>query len=147
EAGRRAQCMNNAKQLGLAAINYQEALGSFPLGVRLSTGQDPTSTYQWGANWVVQILAYTENPELAKIYNPTKPICDPSNAALRASRIPTMLCPSDVNYNSRPYMPVGRSFEGQNWSRGNYAGNGSIEQFEDWSKGGPLYFFGPRSPG
>jgi prepilin-type N-terminal cleavage/methylation domain-containing protein len=70
EAARRAQCMNNAKQLGLAAINYQESLGRFPIGVMLPRGEDPTTSYQWGANWVIQILSFTENPQLAKVYNP-----------------------------------------------------------------------------
>src|SRR5262249_31008979 len=143
EAGRRAQCMNNAKQLGLAAITYQEALGRFPVGVMLSRGQDPTKAYQWGANWVIQILPYTENPELAKSYNRLRPISDASNLTLRATHIPTMLCPSDWTNNSKPYMPVGRSFEGANWARGNYAGNGSIEQFELWGSGGESFLVGP----
>ena len=146
EAARRAQCMNNIKQLGLACINYQESLGAFPVGVMLPKGQDPTNTYLWGANWVIQILPFTENPELAKIFNPLKPVSDPSNAALRATRIPTMLCPSDANYNSKPYMPIQRSYEGTNWARGNYAGNGSLEQFELWGNS-TINFNGPRSTG
>lgn len=143
EAGRRAQCMNNVKQLGLAAINYQETLGYFPWGVSVPKGQDPTTTYQWGANWVISILPYTENPGLYKSYNPLKPVSDPANAALRAARIPTMLCPSDSFYNSKPYNPVNRSFEGENWARGNYAANATLERFEKAN----VTFVGPGSPG
>jgi prepilin-type N-terminal cleavage/methylation domain-containing protein/prepilin-type processing-associated H-X9-DG protein len=146
EAGRRAQCMNNAKQLGLAAINYQESIGRFPFGVMVPKGQDATQTYQWGANWIIQILPYTENPQLARIYNPLKPVSDPSNAALRATNIPTMLCPSNAIDNSKPYMPVGRSVEGPNWARGNYAGNGSLEQFEQWGDAAN-FLVGPGSRG
>ena len=109
EAGRRAQCMNNLKQLGLAAITYQEALGAFPPGVMLSKGQHPANTNLWGPNWVIQILPHTENAGLYKMFNLTKPISDPSNAAARATRINTMLCPSDALYNSKPYMPVQRT--------------------------------------
>src|SRR5271155_3380937 len=32
EAARRAQCINNLKQLALAANNYESAYGSFPMG-------------------------------------------------------------------------------------------------------------------
>jgi prepilin-type N-terminal cleavage/methylation domain-containing protein/prepilin-type processing-associated H-X9-DG protein len=143
EAGRRAQCMNNIKQLGLAAINYQEEKGAFPYGVSIPKGQDPTQTYQWGANWVISVLPYTENAALFKFYNRLKPVSDPTNAALRATRIPTMFCPSDAFYNSKPYMPINRFFEGTNWARGNYASNGSIEQFN----GDNVSFVGPGSQG
>ena len=32
EAGRRAQCVNNLKQFGLALANYESAYGVFPMG-------------------------------------------------------------------------------------------------------------------
>jgi prepilin-type N-terminal cleavage/methylation domain-containing protein len=145
EAGRRVQCMNNAKQLGLGAVNYAEANGVFPVGITVPAGQDPSTTMEEGANWAILTLPYTENNALYKMFNLTKPISDPSNALARATKYPTMLCPSDALYNSKPYMPVARAAEGENWARGNYAANGSVE-FVEFSGMGTS-FVGPSSPG
>ena len=41
EAGRRAQCVNNLKQLGLAVLNYHDIWGRFPYG---AIGHDPASS-------------------------------------------------------------------------------------------------------
>jgi prepilin-type N-terminal cleavage/methylation domain-containing protein len=47
ESGRRVQCSNNAKQMGLAAINYQESIGSFPPGVMVAKSETPWTTTTW----------------------------------------------------------------------------------------------------
>jgi prepilin-type N-terminal cleavage/methylation domain-containing protein len=146
EAGRRAQCMNNAKQLGLAAIAYQETLGAFPPAVTTVKGDTaPWSTLKPGINWVVRILPYTENNGLSKLVNINLPMSDPANAMVRATTINTMLCPSDALNNSKPYMPVQRAGEGANWARGNYGANGSVEFL--FFSGMGTSFVGPGSPG
>jgi prepilin-type N-terminal cleavage/methylation domain-containing protein len=143
ESGRRVQCANNAKQIGLAAIEYQENYGTFPPGVTLPRGQDPTNTTQYGPNWIIRILPYLESNELSKAFNLNKPISDASNARARATSLSTLLCPSDAVYNSKPYNPVNFSSLGENWARGNYAGNSTLEQFN----GDAISFIGPGSPG
>ena len=145
ESGRRVQCSNNAKQLGLACINYQENIGKFPNGVNDTADKTPWTSMKLGVNWAVLILPYTENAGLSKMVNVLLPMSDASNATVRGTRINTMLCPSDAYYNSKPYMPVGRLPEGPNWARGNYAANGSVE-FLDFSSMGTS-FVGPNSPG
>lgn len=59
EAARRAQCVNNLKQIGLALLNYENAVGAFPAG-----GLAGASGY--GSSWIVRILAYSEQNN---IYN------------------------------------------------------------------------------
>jgi prepilin-type N-terminal cleavage/methylation domain-containing protein/prepilin-type processing-associated H-X9-DG protein len=145
EAGRRAQCMNNTRQLGLAAINYQEEYGKFPNGVNDTVDQTPWTSTNLGVNWAVLILPYTENAALYKMVNIMKPMSDVSNATVRGTRIPTMLCPSDAYYNSKPYMPVQRSALGENWARGNYAANGS--PYYLYFSGFDTNFLGPNSKG
>jgi prepilin-type N-terminal cleavage/methylation domain-containing protein/prepilin-type processing-associated H-X9-DG protein len=50
EAARRAQCVNNLKQIGLAALNYESSAGSLPPGCK----------YQSWGTWVVFILPFVE---------------------------------------------------------------------------------------
>ncbi len=56
EAARRTQCINNVKQMGLAAANYESARGSFPPGVRR-----PAMERRSGSGWVELPLSSTWN--------------------------------------------------------------------------------------
>ena len=146
ESGRRVQCSNNAKQLGLALWAYQDAMGAFPPGASFPKNEtSPWTTANFGPNWVIYILPFMELNGLYKQFDLNKPISDPANAAARATNVPTMLCPSDGTYNSRPYMPDTLIAEGSNWARGNYGANGSIEFL--YFDGMGTSFIGPRSQG
>jgi prepilin-type N-terminal cleavage/methylation domain-containing protein/prepilin-type processing-associated H-X9-DG protein len=59
EAARRSQCVNNLKQICLAAMNYESSVGSLPPGTKF---QD------WGT-WVVFILPYLEQGMMANSFN------------------------------------------------------------------------------
>ena len=110
EAGRRAQCCNNEKQLGLALLAYHDSLGSFPPGVTLTEAQlPPWTTESWGPNWVIRILPFMEENSLYDSFKITQPISSVANAVPRATVVHTMLCPSDSYYNSKPYSPVQRA--------------------------------------
>ncbi len=54
EAGRRAQCSNNLKQIGLALLNYESASKAFPPG-GLWSGNG-----SYGFSWIVRILPFAE---------------------------------------------------------------------------------------
>ena len=59
KAGRRAQCMNNFKQVGLALQGYMVSFGYFPPG----TTSAPMPNYE-GFGWGSQILPYLEQKPL-----------------------------------------------------------------------------------
>ena len=53
EAGRRAQCLNNLKQIGVAIHNYESSNGCFPPGYLSSPGVGfrDKETGDWGPGW------------------------------------------------------------------------------------------------
>jgi prepilin-type N-terminal cleavage/methylation domain-containing protein len=58
EAGRRIQCINNLKQIGLACHNYLDTEGVFPPGALSRTNGDAWSTSFF--TWAVLILPQIE---------------------------------------------------------------------------------------
>uniref|UniRef100_UPI001F0FBDB7 DUF1559 domain-containing protein n=1 Tax=Thalassoroseus pseudoceratinae TaxID=2713176 RepID=UPI001F0FBDB7 len=68
EAARRAQCMNNLKQIGVSLHNHMETHGSFPPGYvcydesgnRFKTGGWQHGQNEIGFHWVADILPFVE---------------------------------------------------------------------------------------
>src|SRR5438034_8835003 len=58
EAANRSSCQNNLKQVGLAAHNYHDTYGTFPMG-----GWNCC----WGT-WQVEILPFVEQSNLFNLY-------------------------------------------------------------------------------
>src|SRR3954466_10465266 len=106
EAGRRIQCTNNLKQMGIALHNYEGALGSFPSG-EISTlikpswvmpaGNCNAAPPERGPGWGLFALAapYLEQQALANALNFSLSIPDPANGTVRATRVSVYVCPSD----------------------------------------------------
>src|SRR5262249_19972818 len=69
EAGSRARCMNNLKQLGLALQNFQSSTGAFPPGLVT----DPTDDdLQNGASTAfAYLLPYLEQDNVQRSGSPT----------------------------------------------------------------------------
>jgi prepilin-type N-terminal cleavage/methylation domain-containing protein/prepilin-type processing-associated H-X9-DG protein len=69
EAARRAQCVNNLKQLGLGALNHESAIKAFPTGgwAFFTTGHpDRGQGARQSGGWFYNILPYIEQDQLYK---------------------------------------------------------------------------------
>jgi prepilin-type processing-associated H-X9-DG protein len=103
EAARRAQCVNNLKQIALAMHNYESANGHFPRAVVDKDGKRLLS-------WRVAILPYLEQQGLYNRFKLDEPWDSPHNKALLNEMPATFGCPS------RPLQPgltAYRGFEGE----------------------------------
>lgn len=88
EAARRAQCVNNLKQLGLAVHSYNDTLKRLP-----NSRWGGTGGKVWSANSL--ILPFMEENNVYKIIDFNQLWNHANNAQARAAIIPTFLCPSD----------------------------------------------------
>ncbi len=107
EAARRAQCVNNLKQMGLAIHNYHSTNNAFPMGDSLNVqGGGPTDFALWNS-WSAHglMLGYMEQQPLYNAINfsfgpyPVSPYGNINNTVSN-SVISAFLCPSDSNSGS-----------------------------------------------
>jgi prepilin-type N-terminal cleavage/methylation domain-containing protein/prepilin-type processing-associated H-X9-DG protein len=107
EAARRAQCINNLKQLGLGCANHESAIKAFPTGgwAPIFVGHpDRGQSLKQPGGWLYNILPYIEQDQLYKSQmgwsgNPQKTaaatlVQTPLNAFYCPSRRPARLYPN-----------------------------------------------------
>jgi prepilin-type N-terminal cleavage/methylation domain-containing protein/prepilin-type processing-associated H-X9-DG protein len=95
EAARRAQCVNNLKQIGLALLNYEAILQTFPSGyVSNFDAQGNDTGPGWG--WAAMLLPQFEQTPLFNSINFNLAIEQPSNLTSRLPVVKNFLCPSDT---------------------------------------------------
>jgi prepilin-type N-terminal cleavage/methylation domain-containing protein/prepilin-type processing-associated H-X9-DG protein len=132
EAARRAQCVNNLKQLGLAAHNYISTHNVYPMSCMYPAGSNsggspagvpvglPASTgngYSYG--WPIMMASFYEQQALYNAYNFCFSVWDlPAgtsliNSTVAYSQVTTLLCPSE-NLKIKPNNP---------WATLNYVSN------------------------
>jgi prepilin-type processing-associated H-X9-DG protein len=105
EAARRAQCVNNLKQVGLAMHNYASVHGAFPA---------PAITDKQGKallSWRVAILPYLDQKGLYNKFKFDEPWDSPHNKPLLMEMPSTFLCPSRATVE--PFTTTYQVFTGR----------------------------------
>jgi prepilin-type N-terminal cleavage/methylation domain-containing protein/prepilin-type processing-associated H-X9-DG protein len=88
ESARRASCINNLKQFGIAIHNYHSSNKSFPLGAKMVAGD--SDVY---ATAYTTLLPFFEDSALHSIYDQEEPWEDQADGVAGVA-IPTFKCPS-----------------------------------------------------
>lgn len=143
ESARRSQCQSNVKQLGIAALNYENRSRKFlPAGLGATTKQNhftpnpdgSTPVYEgWDPergqliSWVALILNEIEEKAVFDRFNFKKTVIEQGTGPTFAdspvtSEIPAMQCPSDSAKGKRFEFKVGSAVLGAPFAKGNYAG-------------------------
>jgi prepilin-type N-terminal cleavage/methylation domain-containing protein/prepilin-type processing-associated H-X9-DG protein len=150
EAARRAQCINNVKQLGLAILNYESAHSMLPLGrVWTPLPGIPFPSFFEGAQnttWFTQMLSQFEQQTLYNAYNFSigiegplggdgMPIGFAINSTVFGTKMAAFQCPSDDDRTLQLIWPT-NNFPILG-SRGNYVASwGNTQWAQQNSAGG-----------
>ena len=119
EAARRAQCVNNLKQLGLAVHNYISVFDVVP-----ASTLDNSATWGWFAPWTAALLPQLEQQPMYNALNFSVPMLEigfispfyGANTTVGLSQLTTLLCPSESLAKSANFSAV-------EYAQINYAGN------------------------
>ena len=95
EAARRAQCVNNLKQLGLASHNYVSTYGSFPIGSPMM--RDPIIGTGESQSVFVSLLGQLEQQQLFNAMNFSRSVYVFENQTVFRTGLSALWCPSDGN--------------------------------------------------
>jgi prepilin-type N-terminal cleavage/methylation domain-containing protein/prepilin-type processing-associated H-X9-DG protein len=95
EAARRAQCINNMKQMTLAAHNYESANGCFPLGDHYGRDWQSLQLVRQDAGHFVALTAYYEQGAIFNALNSSIMIYEAQNSTVSGAGVSMLWCPSD----------------------------------------------------
>jgi prepilin-type N-terminal cleavage/methylation domain-containing protein/prepilin-type processing-associated H-X9-DG protein len=142
EAGRRAKCQNQLKQLSLAMINFENNRGGFPSMAMGWVGHPlhlntPGSWYD-DHGWYSQIGEFIEEKGIGKWINTTVSLSDVSNAFARRYKNGLFACPSDKGLQRNEW-------DSDNWARirGNYVVNAGNTNYGQTTLAGVQFLGAP----
>jgi prepilin-type N-terminal cleavage/methylation domain-containing protein/prepilin-type processing-associated H-X9-DG protein len=113
EAARRAQCVNNLKQVGIALHSYHDTHAVLPPGYTYVSGYATG-----GFGWAAMILPQLEQPSLFHSLNFDLPPWSYPNTTACTVRLSTYQCPTDYTVTA-DYL----SREGFQYARSSYVAN------------------------
>ncbi len=145
EAARRAQCVSNMKQIGLALFNYESSIGTFPPGYidyQNNSSNTPDLDMGPGWGWAALALPSMEQQPLYNAINFSLGITSPSNTTAALTTLNVFLCPSDGN-NPQPCILYDSTFTNPiaTVAHSNYAGVSGWEECFMNAGGNPQPFY------
>jgi prepilin-type N-terminal cleavage/methylation domain-containing protein/prepilin-type processing-associated H-X9-DG protein len=132
EAARRAQCVNNLKQMALAAHNYESSQGSFPMGNRYidDTSYASPTTRCSNASWFGHsafgfILPFMESYAGYNALNFSYVANSSRNTTVYFTKVNSYICPSDLA--APPYTSP--------WAQSSYGMSRGTQEniYENWA--------------
>ncbi len=152
EAARRTQSQNNLKQMGLALLNYESALRTFPSGYVSSIGGPTMNAASLDAApgwaWGTLLLPYMEQSALYNQLDIALPCWHSKNAAIVKTRVSGFLNPGAANFDGDTIVTDESGSTLARFGRSHYVGNcgqdepwGYAPPVQDWRRlaRGPLY--------
>ena len=98
ESARRASCLNNMKQIGLAMHNFHDTLNQLPAGWEaydpVTRVPNPEGEPGWG--WAAKLQGQMEQTALSDLIRLSVAITDPVHVVARVTEVDSYRCPSDT---------------------------------------------------
>jgi prepilin-type N-terminal cleavage/methylation domain-containing protein/prepilin-type processing-associated H-X9-DG protein len=101
EAARRASCINNLRQIGVAIHMFHDSNEAFPPG---GVSPGPCCSSESYTSWTIQILPFLDQGNLYELYKQGEPNESSANRKVREQFVPAYSCPSDID-RTTPIVP------------------------------------------